>query len=180
MAALLSFGASVRYSTAIAKVDDVAELHMICGLPGSGKTTLAHRLERDVPALYLNADVTLKTLQGNGRGPDLDVLRDRVEAMLESVALRVLELGTNVVLDNGFWARAQRRELRARVEAIGCTARIYYLDVPLEVLWRRIELRNLDPDNTSFPIDYDELANWARLIEPPEPGDDVMVLPNPA
>lgn len=153
---------------------------MICGLPGSGKTTLAHRLERDVPALYLNADVTLKTLQGDGRGPDLDVARDRVEEMLERVALRVLELGVNVVLDNGFWARSQRRELRARVEAIGATARIYYLDVPLDELWQRIELRNLDPDNTSFLIGYDELAEWAELIEPPEPGDGVTVLSNPA
>lgn len=159
-------------------VDDVAELHMICGLPGSGKTTLAHRLEADVPALYLNADVTLKTLRGNGRGADLDVLRDRVEEMLGNVALRVLELGANVVVDNGFWARSQRRELRARVEAIGATARIYYLEVPLAELWRRIELRNLDPDNTSFIVEYDELAEWARLIEPPAPDDDVIVLPS--
>jgi len=155
---------------------DVAELHMICGLPGSGKTTLAHRLERDVPALYLNADVTLKSLQGAGRGPGLDVLRDRVEEMIERVALRVLELGANVVVDNGFWARSQRRELRARAQAVGATARIYYLDVPLAELWRRIELRNLDPDNTSFLVEYDELAEWARLIEPPEPDDDVIVL----
>lgn len=149
---------------------------MICGLPGSGKTTLAHRLEHDVPALYLNADVTLKALQGNGRGPDLDALRARVEELLERVALRVLELGVNVVLDNGFWARSQRRELRTRVEAIGASVRIYYLDVPLDELWRRIELRNLDPDNTSFLVEYEELAQWAALIEPPEPGDDVMVL----
>ena len=149
---------------------------MICGLPGSGKTTLAHRLERDVPALYLNADVTLKSLQATERGPDLDVLRDRVEQLLEDVALRVLELGANVVVDNGFWARSQRRELRARVEAIGATARVYYLEVPLAELWRRIELRNLDPDNTSFVIEYAELAEWAQLIEPPAPEEDVIVL----
>jgi predicted kinase len=149
---------------------------MICGLPGSGKTTLARRLEHEVPALYLNADVTLKSLQRSGRGPDLDVSRDRVEELLERVALRVLELGANVVLDNGFWARSQRLELRTRVEAIGATARIYYLDVPLEELWRRIELRNLDPDNTSFVIEYDELAEWAKLIEPPAATDDVIVL----
>lgn len=168
-----------RHESPVAKVEHVVELHMICGLPGSGKTTLAHRLERDVPALYLNADVTLKSLQGNGRGPDLDVLRDRVEQMLEGVALRVLELGANVVVDNGFWARSQRCELRARTEAIGATAQIYYLDVPLAELWRRIELRNLDPDNTSFVIEYAELVEWARLFEPPAPGDDVIVLTSP-
>lgn len=149
---------------------------MICGLPGSGKTTLARRLERDVPALYLNADVTLKALRGNGRGSDLDALRDPVEEMLEDVALRALELGVNVVVDNGFWARSQRFELRARAEAIGATTWVYYLDVALDELWRRIELRNLDPDNTSFIVDYDELAEWARLIEPPQPDDGVIVL----
>jgi predicted kinase len=149
---------------------------MICGLPGAGKTTLAHQLEQDVPALYLNADVTLKALHATERGPDLDALRDRVELMLETVALRALELGVNVVLDNGYWAPSQRQELRTRVEGTGAKAIIYYLDVPLDELWRRIELRNLDPDNTSFPVGYDELAQWAELIEAPEPGDDVIVL----
>jgi adenylylsulfate kinase-like enzyme len=28
-------------------------LHVICGLPGSGKTTFAEQLERDLPALRL-------------------------------------------------------------------------------------------------------------------------------
>lgn len=62
------------------------------------------------------------------------------------------------------------------MEAIGATARVYYLEVPLAELWRRIELRNLDPDNTSFVIEYAELAEWAQLIEPPAPEDDVIVL----
>jgi predicted kinase len=149
---------------------------MICGLPGAGKTTLARQLEQDVPALYLNADVTLKALHCTEPGPAMDALRDRVEVMLERVALRALELGVNVVLDNGFWARSQRDDLRQRVEGIGATAIVYYLDVPFDELWRRVELRNLDPDNTSFPVDRDELAAWAELIEPPEPADDVIVL----
>lgn len=154
----------------------MADLHVICGLPGSGKTTLAKQLERDENALYLNADVTLKTLRGPGRGGDLDALRDQVEVVLETIALRVLELGTNVVVDNGYWARSQRAELRERAEAVGAAVKIYYLDVALGELWRRVQARNTDPANTSFHVEFDELRQWYEAIEPPQPGDDVIVV----
>ena len=34
----------------------MSTLYLTCGLPGSGKTTLAKQLERDLPALLLNGD----------------------------------------------------------------------------------------------------------------------------
>lgn len=41
-------------------------LHLICGLPGSGKTTLAKQLEHDPPALRLAPDEWMARIVGDG------------------------------------------------------------------------------------------------------------------
>ncbi|WP_371095634.1 AAA family ATPase [Streptomyces sanglieri] len=83
-------------------------LFLTCGLPGSGKTTLARRLEREWSALRLTADEWLHELHPNLSGDELDAMRDPVERVQWSVAVRVLETGGNVVLDWGVWAREER------------------------------------------------------------------------
>lgn len=42
----------------------MATLHMMCGLPGAGKTTLARRLEREHRALRLTPDEWVTPLYG--------------------------------------------------------------------------------------------------------------------
>ena len=44
----------------------MATLFMLMGLPGSGKTTLARRLERERPALVLSPDVWMSRIVGDG------------------------------------------------------------------------------------------------------------------
>ena len=44
----------------------MATLFMMMGLPGSGKTTLARRLERERPALVLSLNVWMSRIVGDG------------------------------------------------------------------------------------------------------------------
>ncbi|MDA0270522.1 MAG: AAA family ATPase [Chloroflexi bacterium] len=139
-------------------------LHLICGLPGAGKSTLARQLERDLPALRLTKDEWMASIVGNGLS---EPHRNAVEAVQLDIALRALRLGLDVILENGFWYRAERAEYRTRAEAVGAATRLHFLDVPRDELWRRLAARNaaLPPD--TFHISAEQLEEWWGLFEPP-------------
>jgi predicted kinase len=139
-------------------------LHLICGLPGSGKTTLATRLEGNLPALRLEPDEWMARIVGDGYD---EAKRAAVESVQWEIAARALSLGINVILEHGFWSRSERDDFRARAAALGADTKLYYLEVPLDELKRRIALRNaaLPPD--TFHVDVAQLDLWAGQFEPP-------------
>ena len=139
-----------------------ATLVLVCGLPASGKTTLAKRIERELPALRLTPDDWM-----NGLGLNLwnEQKRAHIEALQWQVAQRVLTLGISVVMDFGFWSRLERDRFREEAKAIGVRVELRFLDVPLEELWTRVRQRNME----SPPIHRAELERWYRQFEPPSP-----------
>ena len=102
-------------------------LFLLCGLPGSGKTTLALRLEQERHALRLSPDEWMWSLS-----IDLydQAKRTAVENLQWDVASRALALGVNVVLENGFWSRAERDDYRSRAKALGASVELCFLDIP--------------------------------------------------
>jgi predicted kinase len=138
----------------------------ICGLPGSGKTTLARQLEQERPVVRFSEDEWVVPLYGRAGVHD-DSARDRIKEVQWQVAERVLSLGVDVVLDWGLWSRAERDDFRARCAAIDARFELRFLDVPLDELWRRISARNADLPADTFHIDWDELELWLTTFEPP-------------
>ena len=72
-------------------------LFLTVGLPGTGKTTAARRIEAEHDALRLTKDEWMKALFGRENPPSAS---DVIEGRLVRLGMRVLELGTNVVLDS--------------------------------------------------------------------------------
>src|SRR3954471_8773942 len=90
-------------------------LVLLCGLPASGKTTLAREIADAYGAVRLNPDEWELAL---GIDPFDAEFQVRLEAEFSRLAERLLALGTSVVLEWGFWARSgTRREARARAIA---------------------------------------------------------------
>jgi predicted kinase len=143
-------------------------LHLICGLPGSGKTTLGKRLEHDLPALRLAPDEWMFRIVGDGYD---EAKRAVVEAMQWELAARVLKLGPDVILENGFWSRSEREDFKARATALGANTKLYFCDVPRDELLRRLALRNaaLPPD--TFHVSPAQLDAWIACFEPPTPDE---------
>lgn len=147
-------------------------LHLMVGLPCAGKTTLARQLERDLPALRLNTDEYHIQLFGqDAEDPEHDVRHTRIEAVLWNIASRALELGTNVILDFGFWAREEREHYRARAKRLGASSEVHFLDVPEDELLRRLAIRNAEQSETSFYIPEDMMKPWFAIFQRPTPDE---------
>ena len=142
-------------------------LHLACGLPGSGKTTLARRLAVERDALRFTKDELVLALGG-----DLydDALRERVEAHLIELAFELLAAGRSCILDFGLWSREERDALRLRARAQGCRVELHILALEPDELMRRIARRYADAPHTTAEISAEQLAIWASSFE--KPGED--------
>ncbi len=151
----------------------MATLHLMVGLPCSGKTTLARKLAVEHSALRLNADEWQLRLFGqDAEEPEHDARHSLIEAMLWDIASQALELGTSVILDFGFWAREEREEFRRRARQLGAGSEVHFLDVPEEELLRRLSVRNSqDSEETSFKIPVEMMKPWIAFFQKPTPDE---------
>ena len=150
----------------------MATLHLMVGLPCSGKTTLAKRLEHDLPALRLTPDEWQISLFGqDAEEPQHDARHSRIEALLWKIAERALQLGTDVILDFGFWAREEREDYRQRAQQLAADSEIHFLDVSEDELLKRLEARNAQPSQQSFLISPQAMQPWIAFFQKPTPDE---------
>jgi hypothetical protein len=144
-------------------------LILICGLPGAGKSTLAKTLATELDAVRLCPDEWLVEL-----GFDVydEAARERVEGLQWRHAEDLVRTGVTVILENGFWARSERDELRLRARAAGVRIELRFLDVPSDELHRRVAQRNRIPG--AAVITAAMLSSHEKLFEPPT--DDELAL----
>jgi predicted kinase len=143
-------------------------LHLMVGLPCSGKTTHARRLAREVDALLLTVDVWHLALFGDDVGHEKhDERHASLERIMWDVARRVLEMGGDVILDFGCWARVERDEYRRRAKELGADFKLHYMDVPHAELYRRLEMRNRTPTEGVFVIPETEMDKYVTVFQPP-------------
>ena len=150
----------------------MATLRLMVGLPCSGKTTLARTLEQKHSALRLTPDEWHVRLFGqDAKEPEHDTRHNLIEAMLWNIASRALELGTNVILDFGFWAQEEREDYRLRAKRLGASSEVHFLDVPVDELLRRLALRNSQPSQASFHIPEEMVKPWIAFFQRPTPDE---------
>lgn len=143
-------------------------LFLTVGLPGTGKTTAARRLEAERPALRLTKDEWVKALYGADNPASAS---DVIEGRLVEVALRVLGLGLDVVLDFGLWSRDERSALRQAAADLGAAAVLVHCDLTPEEQRQRLDQRQREAPGQTWPMSDQELARWAAGFEAPTPGE---------
>ncbi len=131
-------------------------LTLMVGLPGSGKTTLAKRLEAETGAVRFTPDEWHLFLFGDDfHHPEEhalhDARHDRVEQLMWSLGKGLLQKGVSVILDFGFWAREEREEKYREAMALGARFQICYAHAPLEELCRRLSARGKRAGRMCFP-----------------------------
>lgn len=144
-------------------------LYLTCGLPGSGKTSLAKIIEHEASALRLTGDDWMHKLYPGISTPEAETgpYRRRVESLQWQIALRAISVQCNVVVDWGVWSRAERDACRDEARAHGARVVLCFRDVPFEELWNRLSRRNAELPAGTFHIARADLLRWSKLFEPP-------------
>ncbi len=148
----------------------MSTLYLICGMPGSGKTTLAKEIETRCKAVRLCPDEWISSImEDKNEKNELDRLREPIEGLLWDLAKKLLTFNVDVVLENGFWSRDERLEFLRRAKQVDPQVRVilHYLDLSIESLWQRIQKRNLGLPEDCFHITREELDQWMSWFTPP-------------
>lgn len=156
--------------------DTMATVHLLCGLPGSGKTTFARELEETHKAMRYTYDEWMVQLYGRSPPTDqFETLFNRVSILIWRIATRNLALGTDVILDKGFWRKRDRENVRQAAAAIGAESKLYFLDAPIDVLRKRILTRSKS-DQDSLWINDHAFTEFINRFEPPGNDEDFVLI----
>jgi predicted kinase len=135
-------------------------LHLICGLPGSGKTVLAKSIAASAGAFRFSPDEWIKDIWGNQAEDEGNRFRDQVEQLQWKLAKHALTRSIDVIIEWGTWGRNERGKLRDEARAVGARVKFYYLNVPREILKERLLNRNRDLDPYEFYIPEPEIETF--------------------
>jgi predicted kinase len=135
-------------------------LILVCGLPGSGKTTHARALEQSLPAIRLCPDDWMAAL-------DIDLYdepqRQKIESLQWHFGRQLLRIGLTVIIEWGTWGRSERDALRLEARADGAHVELHFLTAPVETLFERLDRRAME----NPPIHREDLLRWAAIFQTP-------------
>lgn len=140
--------------------DALAKLIIVCGLPGSGKTTLARKLEKQMAAIRLCPDEWMDELAINLYD---EAMRGKIETLQWKLAQKLLAHGSIVIIEWGTWGRAERDMLRIKARELGARVELYVLFAALDVLYARIQCRGME----NPPIKKEDIARWFEIFQTP-------------
>ena len=135
-------------------------LIIVCGLPGSGKTTLAKALESSLVAVRFSSDEWMDALALNLWDEER---RGKIEALQWKFGQELLALGLTVIIEWGTWGRAERDALHLGARALGAAVELRYVSAPADVLFDRIQRRGVEQP----PIERDAMSRWFAVFQAP-------------
>ena len=148
----------------------MSKIILICGAICSGKSTLARELAQRENAVILSNDELTKAV-GEYLGEQHDAIAERMQLYLRGKAVEIARAGVSVILEWGFWRRADRAEITRYLTAQGVPFEWHYMDVAPVQLRRNIARRNAHPGPSDYVVDEGLMQKCLSAFEPPSPGE---------
>ena len=144
---------------------------LICGKICSGKSFYTETLRRKLSAAVLSCDeITLSVFDGN-LGDKHDEICNRIHGYLFGKSVELLEIGVNIILEWGFWSRADRDFARQFYESRGYECEFHYIVISDDDWQRNIDKRNkevAEGKTSAYYLDDGLLEKLERLFEAPD------------
>lgn len=144
------------------KSESGARLIILCGLPGSGKTTLGRALESGLGVIRFAPDEWMDALALDYYDEER---RGKIEALQWKLAQQLLARNLTVIIEWGTWGKAERDALRLGARALGAAVELRYLAAPPDVLFERIQHRGME----NPPVEREALERWIESFQAPTP-----------
>jgi predicted kinase len=154
-----------------------ATVHLLFGPVGAGKTTFGRAFAAERRALFFCLDEWMAALFMMDAPTPLTLdwalpRTQRCEQQIWNVTRQALLLGTEVVLELGFFTREQRTRMRELAAAAGVVVAIHVFEVPREVRRERVRARNRGSATLSVEVD-DAMFDWAESYYEPLDADEL-------
>jgi predicted kinase len=139
-------------------------LIIVCGLPGSGKTTLARALTRRFSAVHISSDIVRKRMFGMPKYSPEE--KAAVYSEMERLARVALSSGKSaVVVDATFHKKEERGRFAELASRSGARAWVILCTLPEEEVRRRLSRRKEGgPSDADFSV-YLKLKEAFEPIE---------------
>lgn len=144
---------------------------VLCGRVAAGKSTLAAQLEAE-GAVQLSCDEVMLGLFDGCLGAAHDATAMKCLRYLFSLAAQLARKGLDVVIDYGFWLRAERDAARDFFTRAKLPFRLLLVDAPEQTRHVRLARRNeglRQADGRVYLIEGELLTRMEQKFQPPAP-----------
>ncbi len=160
--------------------DTLGRVILICGKIGSGKTTYANKLAKQINAVNISQDELMLGLFGAelyySEPKKYEEYCSKVEAYVKHKAGEAAKAGATVICENGFWSRSERDALRKFYSDMKVECELHYIDTSEKQRLQNIKKRNeeIQQGKTHFYLTND--SDLYHFFEIPDDSEvDVRV-----
>jgi predicted kinase len=154
----------------------MATLHVLCGLPGSGKSTFAQGLIQERSAIrFANDDWMLALFGRNPPESEFRVVFAKIEMLQWRLAADLLRRGLDVIWDYGVWSRSDRLDLYRRCSETGAAFVLYEIVCDFETAVRRVTERG-SSEEPNLLINRSAMEQFRTRFEAPSSTEGFEVI----
>lgn len=143
----------------------MAKIHLIHGFMGFGKTTLAKKLEKELPAIRFTHDEFMRKLYARHMpSEEFKIAYNKIDKLIWELAQRAIDANVDVILDYGFWSKKGRKAAYDRAKKITNDVLFHVITCDIEVAKSRV-LNRTNTNEEELFIDENCFNEYLSLYE---------------
>lgn len=102
----------------------------------------------------------------------------RVTDLSMDIALQLLKSGMDIIIDDGFWVRKQRDDIRERIRNIGARYELHYVYCSKSLMKKRIHQRNKTLGKDTFFVSEEVFDKYWIYFDDIEDDEEYVLIKN--